>query len=310
MKRSILLCLVLLVFTSCAEKLDPNNASGTDTSTGQTITGLQRITVMDASVLQCAAGGKVYSIYLDLNANNLQDLDEETISAQTVCNGMNGANGTNGSNGLTTLFGMSRVSVSHDVCAAGSGVQLSSGLDLNFSGVLNATEITQTQVLCDGLNGSAGAAGPAGSNGHSVAFQISAASAEVCPAGGSIIAMALDITDRGSYSSADPHQQAMILCNGVNGQNAQASAYAPMDLIMPCGNTASLREVLLRLSNGLVLGAYSENANGQNTRLALLTDGNYKTTDGSKCSFSLSTSKNIRSVSWEGKEQMQWEIQL
>lgn len=61
----------------------------------------------------------------------------------------------------------------------------------------------------------------------------------------------------------------------------------------PCGSQGSYNEVLLKLSNGKYLASFSENANGLNTRFVLLTDGNFRTTDGSGCYFTVSGSGTV-----------------
>lgn len=56
----------------------------------------------------------------------------------------------------------------------------------------------------------------------------------------------------------------------------------------PCGAQGAYNEVLLKLSNGKYLASFSENANGKNTRFVVLTDGTFRTTDGSGCYFTIS----------------------
>lgn len=55
----------------------------------------------------------------------------------------------------------------------------------------------------------------------------------------------------------------------------------------PCGNQGSHDEVFLRLSDGKYLASFSDNINGYNTRFSVLTNGNYMTTDGTHCYFSV-----------------------
>lgn len=61
----------------------------------------------------------------------------------------------------------------------------------------------------------------------------------------------------------------------------------------PCGAQGAYNEVLLKLSNGKYLASFSETANGLNTRFVLLTDGNFRTTDGSGCYFTVSGSGTV-----------------
>jgi hypothetical protein len=64
------------------------------------------------------------------------------------------------------------------------------------------------------------------------------------------------------------------------------------EIIDPCGNSAGFDEVLLKTGDGKVL-AYFES--GSNRFLGLLSAGNYRTTDGTKCNFAVSSSGM---VSW------------
>lgn len=59
-------------------------------------------------------------------------------------------------------------------------------------------------------------------------------------------------------------------------------------IIDPCGAQGTYNEVFLKLSNGKFLSSFSENDNGKNTRFAILTDGSFKTTDGTNCYFTVS----------------------
>lgn len=273
---------------------------------------MTQFSVTNASALDCPAGGKVYSLFIDANNNGIQDPAETSLSSQTVCNGLNGVKGDTGDSGYNALLATNRVTTNFDSCPSGSGLQISYGLDADRSGGLDATEITKTEILCDGKDGETGAAGLAGSNGHSIVFTALAADTAICPAGGVTTLMALDIHDTGAYSSLDPNQYAMTICNGENGQdgqNAALSAYTPVDVIMPCGNNAAYKEILLRLFNGQLLASFSDDASGKNTRLSLLPDGSYVDTDSSQCTFTVSTSGHTRSISWSGHVQQSWSIQ-
>ena len=305
------LALALLTLTACTN--GQFGSTGSSNVAAQAAPVGEGINVAPATITQCSAGGNVYSIFMDLNANGVMDSNEIVLSSQVVCNG------TNGVNGISTLFSMAHVTTDTSVCASGTGVQVSSGLDTNRSGILDNSEITQTQVLCDGATGATGATGAggsAGSNGHSVVFQTTAAIPNDCPAGGSTIMMALDVNDAGFYSALDPNQQSVTLCNGMNGtngtngQDAPVPAYTPVEPIMPCGNTVAYKEVLLRLSNGQVLGAFSNDVSGYMTRLAFLPDGSFIDTDTSGCNFTLSTSSDgsTRAISWAGQVQESWPI--
>jgi len=67
----------------------------------------------------------------------------------TACSdGDDGTNGTNGVNGLTSLV-LQTTLAQGDVNCPNSGTQISSGLDQNTNGTLDAGEITSTQYVCN-----------------------------------------------------------------------------------------------------------------------------------------------------------------
>ena len=77
--------------------------------------------------------------------------------------------------------------------------------------------------------------------------------------------------------------------DGTHGQDAV------LEVIDPCGDASGVvDEILLRLSDGSVLCSFSANASGQNTRLAILPPGNYVTTDGSACAFTVTQDGQIQ----------------
>ena len=133
-----------------------------------------------------------------------------------------------------------------------------------------------------GAQGLTGLPGSDGSNGSSCSVQTVLAS-PAAPAGGARI-NCTDGTD------------ALIL-NGTNGSDAPATPYTVTQVIKPCPTVSGANpEVLLVLANRTILASVSQSASGTNTRLTLITPGNYVTTDGRSCSFSVSANQ----VSWSG----------
>ncbi len=315
--RLFILSLTVTTLAACGKK---GGDSIESSPSALALTGAERISYADATVEQCSAGGTVYSIYLDNNNNHLLDGGDDVVYSQRVCNGINGING------LTTMINTNRVSTGLDACASGSGLQIGVGLDLNRNSILEPSEITTPQVLCDGVAGATGSAGSAGSNGYNAVFTTVPATGAECSAGGITIVMAIDSDRSGTVSVNDLSYSSVTICNGVNGQDGQdgqnghdgqngqdapASAYTPIEPILACGNNVAYKEVLLRLSNGQVLGSFSNNVNGDMTRLSFLPDGTFMNTDNSGCTFSLSTSVDghTRSISWGGQVQMSWPMQ-
>lgn len=74
---------------------------------------------------------------------------------------------------------------------------------------------------------------------------------------------------------------------------------SPVGIITPCGSQSSpWKEVLICLSDGDILSSFSETISGQDTRLAIIPNGNYIDTDESGCNFTVSSDSNNVYVSW------------
>ncbi len=142
--------------------------------------------------INCATGGSVVNVGLDLNQDNILGRNEIT-SFNYICNGANGAsgasgntgatgatglggptgangatgaagsNGTNGTNGFNSLVSITAESVGSVHCVYG-GAKTSSGPDLNANNTLDPSEITSTTYICTGATGSQGAKGDAGAS--------------------------------------------------------------------------------------------------------------------------------------------------
>lgn len=132
-----------------------------------------------------------------------------------------------------------------------------------------------------GVPGVNGINGANGSNGSSCTVQ-SVASSPAAPNGGARI-------------SCTDGTEALVL-NGADGDDAPPTPYTITQVIKPCPTVSGANpEVLLVLANRSLLASVSQSA-GSNTRLAFVTPGNYTTTDGRSCAFSVTAG----SVSWTG----------
>lgn len=81
---------------------------------------------------------------------------------------------------------------------------------------------------------------------------------------------------------------------GPRGEAGPQGADSIVAIVDPCGDSPTvIDEILIILSDGRVLVSLSEQANGKNTRLALLPPGTYQTTDGSSCTFTVNTNSSI-----------------
>lgn len=129
----------------------------------------------------------------------------------------------------------------------------------------------------DGRDGMDGADGAAGS---SCSVSTVASSPGVAPNGGARITCS-DGTD------------ALLL----NGTNAPSTPYTITQVVKPCPLVSgSFPEVLLVLQDRSILASATSNGSALTTRLALLTPGNYVTTDGRSCNFTVTSS----SITWSG----------
>lgn len=82
--------------------------------------------------------------------------------------------------------------------------------------------------------------------------------------------------------------------NGSNGLDAPPTPYTPVALVNPCGDAPGIAdEVFIQMANGQLVVSFSDSASGQNTRFAILMPGNYQTTDGDHCTFTLSADGTI-----------------
>lgn len=65
-------------------------------------------------------------------------------------------------------------------------------------------------------------------------------------------------------------------------------------IVDPCGDAPGIHdEVFLRLADNSLLASFSDNASGTNTRFVVIPAGNYQTTDGDNCTFTIDSGFNI-----------------
>lgn len=140
------------------------------------------------------------------------------------------------------------------------------------------------------VQGARGADGATGTNGHSAVVTL-VNSALSCSNGGRTILTATDANDNNVLDGGDTNLQSAEICHG---NNAPATPFTPSEMIDPCGDTPGIYdEVLLKLANNSILASFSDNANGQNTRLSIVVPGNYVTSDGSNCHFTVNANGSV-----------------
>lgn len=100
---------------------------------------------------------------------------------------------------------------SAEQCANGGEV-IDMGIDSNGNNKLDASEITASQLICNGSNGADG------DNGLTPLVLITPADAAACASGGSVITTGIDQNADGKLTE-DEAPATATLCNGADGQN-------------------------------------------------------------------------------------------
>lgn len=209
--------------------------------------------------------------------------------------GTDGAPGSSGSNGHSSLVSLLGTAPS---CLNG-GLTVLSGLDTNDDSILESAEVQFSSVLCNGSDGQPGTPGVRGADGHNALVGIvrqADGGGAGCAWGGITLLSGTDLNDNGVLANAEVGSSAEV-CNGqngVNGADAPISSYSPVGLVDPCGTNPNIfNEVFIRLNNGQMVASFSDNASGANTRFSILKPGNFVTTDGDGCTFSVDSNYQI-----------------
>jgi hypothetical protein len=131
-----------------------------DGEAGVAPTLLYDLTTLEPGDASCATGGLQLRLGADVDGDGALDDDEvEAALTRTVCNGPVGDEGAAGPAGAPAL--VAPVTVPSGACPAG-GAAFAVGVDVDGDGVLDAAEIDDTLVLCDGLDAVAGGGGGGG----------------------------------------------------------------------------------------------------------------------------------------------------
>lgn len=209
-------------------------------------------------------------------------------TSTTITDGSKGDKGDQGNTGTTGSTGI----------AGATGPTGAAGT--NGTSGISGTNGTSGVNGANGTNGTSGVSGTNGTNGHSAAFSMASADSSICPNGGSVIKMGVDLNNDGILQTSEV-TQAAVLCNGLNGADSSPSVFMPVTAITPCGPTSSLyKEVLLGMFGGAILSEFTGGSNTNQIRNILVPDGSYYDTDSSQCNFTVSSSSNNRSVIWNG----------
>jgi hypothetical protein len=234
------------------------------------------------------------------------------LVALSGCAGLDGKSGNDGTDALSTLLVLQKQTSAAD-CNGGPGTVVSSYQDTDDSGTVTTGDRLLSQaVVCDGATGATGATGDAGAQGPQgvpgadgqpgVSCTVESVAADPsgpAPNGGALITCGSTSTLVLNGAPGEPGPQ------GEPGTPAPPTAYSVVALIDPCGDADGYYdEVFLRLANGVVLASFSDNASGDNTRLSVLIDGSFVTSDGTSCNFTMSTDNSTtpatRTITWSG----------
>lgn len=162
---------------------------------------LVQVTTVDGNE-DCPNGGVQVNSGLDLNGNGILDAPEVSYTT-FVCNGLDGTDGQDGNNGFNSVIRTDTVEEG-DICEEG-GFIFSSGLDSNENGILDDSEITSQETVCNGEDG------------LSVLYNITTIEeTDSCPTGGILIETGLDANENGTLD-ADEIANTNFVCNGLNG---------------------------------------------------------------------------------------------
>lgn len=137
---------------ACGEKEYSVSKAPTGENSNQNVINPNKsIDVSQATEIECACGGSVYTVFVDMNGDGVLDSSEAVVSRQVVCNGLNGAPGSDGQNGYSMVFEVVPAPV--QVCLAGGNVLLMA-LDIGRTGVYDISYPSQQSItLCNGQNG-------------------------------------------------------------------------------------------------------------------------------------------------------------
>lgn len=117
-------------------------------------------TSVEAPGENCENGGIKIEVGNDKNANN--SLDDDEVEADQTKYACNGNDGSNGQNALAKISDEPKGAN----CPNSTGVKIEVGIDTNKNGELDESEVTNTQYVCGGKNGSQGPQGSKGEQGE------------------------------------------------------------------------------------------------------------------------------------------------
>ena len=165
----------------------------------------------------CPAGGTTIESGLDSNADGILT-QEEVQSSRILCNGIDGLNAL-----------LNQITVEPNIECPSGGVDIQSGQDLNFDGLLNEEEVTQNTLICV----------PVPPKQPLIELtELLPSDDPLCPSGGIRVESGLD-EDEDGVLSPEEVSQVQKLCNGMDGVSTQIETVTlePGDPNCPNGGT-------------------------------------------------------------------------
>jgi hypothetical protein len=188
--------IILTILIGILMFLLPKMCNITDQNKGQEATNSKSLVQIfdESNDTNCPYGGKRIEGGLDVNGNNILDANEITV-INYVCNGSTGATGATGTTGSTGTQGTtgatgtsgetgstgttgstgatglkSLVKISNETAGENcisAGQKIEGGIDQNSNNILDTSEITMINYICNGNAGATGATGSQGETGSS-----------------------------------------------------------------------------------------------------------------------------------------------
>jgi len=163
---------------------------------------------------QCPNGGVEIELGIDANGNGRLDPDEvDHARTQTVCHGSDGVNGSDGTSGTDGLNSLVFIADSAEGECEHGGQTVTTGQDNNQNGVLDQSETSQSQTICNVVSGIDGI--------NSLVATSEEPSGENCAVGGIKIDSGLDNNASNSLDE-DEIQSTNYICHAVDGQAGES----------------------------------------------------------------------------------------
>lgn len=140
----------------------------------------------------------------------------------SACGGGSGGGGTVASNAPSAVYRMAAAAPT-TACPAG-GIVVNSGIDTNANGVLDASEITSTQSVCNGVSGVS----------TLIATAVEPVNSTNCPSGGTKIMAGQDVNANNTLDSTEVQSTAYV-CNGATGAQGLQGTVGPVGISGPAG---------------------------------------------------------------------------